>query len=162
MAFSRSRLSQVLEGEQFEYLLDLEVHKAARYLYFFSLLAVQFDGHDAEGELGNDQSVASTMSRLIRGVIRETDVVGRIDRAKFFVMLHQADRQQARLIGERIMQRTKNYAFMVNDQEIRKTITIGGACFPTNANDMSSLVMTAEDMLSKSMEKGNKGIHLPD
>ena len=95
MAFGR--LNQVLVGEQFEYLLDLEVHKASRYLYFFSLLAVQFNGHDAEGELGNDQSVASTMSRLIRGVIRETDVVGRMNGTKFFVMLHQADHQQARL-----------------------------------------------------------------
>jgi diguanylate cyclase (GGDEF)-like protein len=160
MAFSR--LSQVLENKQFEYLLDLEVHKAARYLYFFTLLAVQFNGHDAKGELGNDQSVASTMSRLIRDVIRETDVVGWIDGAKFFVMLHQADHQQARLIGERIMQRTKNYTFMVNNQEIRKTIGIGGACFPTHANDMSSLVARAEDMLSNGIEKGNKEINLPD
>lgn len=158
------RLNQVLEQPSFEYLLDLEVHKAVRYLYFFSLLVVQFNGHNGSGKessTGVGDSVAGTMSRLIRDVIRGTDVVGRIGEGKFFVILHQSDHQQARTIGSRIMQRIQNTTFTIGEEEIRKTISVGGACFPTHANDMESLVGTAEEMLGKSLNEGSKDVSLP-
>ena len=157
----RDRLNQVLEQQSFEYLLDLEVHKAVRYLYFFSLLVVQFNGHKkAAVPMGTD-TIASTMSRLIRDVIRGTDVVGRIGEGKFFVILHQSDHQQARSIGNRIMQRIQNYTFTIKNQEIKKAISVGGACFPTHANDMDSLVGKAEVMLGKSISEGSKDVSLP-
>lgn len=151
------RLNQVLEKEFFEYLLKIEVHKAVRYLYFFSLLVAQPNGDGAERVSDQDESMANTISQLIRDEIRNTDVVGRIGEDRFFVILHQADFQQAREIGERIRLRIKNYSFVFKDQEIRKTVNIGGACFPTHANDMDSLVARAEEMIHKSkMEGGNK------
>lgn len=159
---SRDRLNQVLEQQSFEYLLDLEVHKAVRYLYFFSLLVVQFDGHENGEKINKHQSVAPTLSRLIREAVRSTDVVGKVRGTRFLVMLHQSDYQQARTIGERIMQRIKNYSFKVKEQEVRKTISVGGACFPTHANDTESLVSKAEEMLSKSMDEGHSSINLPD
>ena len=157
-----SSLNQVLEPDSFNYLLDLEVHKAVRYLYFFSLLVVQFDGHGDEQERRKHEAVAPTLSRLIREAIRGTDVVGRAGGTKFVVMLHQSDYQQARTIGERILQRIKNYSFMEQDQEIGKTISVGGACFPTHANDMQGLVSRAEEMLDKALGEGQSTVNLPD
>jgi diguanylate cyclase (GGDEF)-like protein len=151
-----------LEPESFNYLLDLEVHKAVRYLYFFSLLVVQIDGHGDEQEKKKYEDVSPTLSRLIREAIRGTDVVGQAGGTKFLVMLHQSDYQQARTIGERILQRIKNYSFMEQDQEIGKTVSVGGACFPTHANNMNGLMTRAEEMLSKSMEEGRNAISLPD
>jgi diguanylate cyclase (GGDEF)-like protein len=162
---SQDRLNQVLEQPSFEYLLDLEVHKAVRYLYFFSLLVVQFNGQNGHGnkkeEAGPHDAIAGTMSHLIRDVIRGTDVVGRIGGGKFFVILHQSDHQQARSIGGRIMQRIQNYTFTIGDEEIRKTISVGGACFPTHANDMDSLMGRAEEMLGKSLSEGSIDVSLP-
>lgn len=151
------RLTQVLEREFFEYLLDLEVHKAVRYLYFFSLLVIQPNGNGVQ-----DESIAKTIAQLIRGEIRGTDVVGRIGEDRFFVILHQADFQQARGIGERIRQKISHYTFVVKEQEVRKTVSIGGACFPTHANDMDSLILKAEEMLNQSKMGGGNKVSLPE
>jgi diguanylate cyclase (GGDEF)-like protein len=156
------RLTQVLERDFFEYLLDLEVHKAVRYLYFFSLLAIQPSGNGSDKEPGQDGYLAKILAELIRDEIRGTDVVGRIGEDKFFVMLHQADYQQAREIGERILQRVRNYSFVVKDREIRNTVSIGGVCFPTHTNDMGSLTAKAEEMLNASKIEGGNRVSLPD
>lgn len=156
------RLTQVLEREFFEYLLDLEVHKAVRYLYFFSLLVIQPNGNGAERASGQDESIPKIIAQLIRAEIRGTDVVGRIGEDKFFVILHQADFQQARGIGERIRQRIRNYSFVIKNQEIRNTVSVGGACFPTHTNDMDSLIARAEEMLNKSKMEGGNRVSLPD
>ena len=160
MSFERPH--KVMEWEFFEYLLGLEIHKAARYLYFFSLLAIQFDDHDTLGGVNKEQSLVSAVSELIQDAVRSTDIVGWIGGSKLFVMLHQADHDQARSIGERIIHRIKNCSFMVDHSEIGKTVSIGGACFPTHAGDMRRLMVRTEEMLSQSMDKGNKGINLPD
>ena len=152
------RLTQVLERDFFEYLLDLEVHKAVRYLYFFSLLVVQPNPNGSDKDLGQDGDLAKVVAQLIRDEIRGTDVVGRIGEDKFFVILHQADYQQARNVGERIRTRIKNYSFMFQDQEIRKTVSIGGACFPTHANDMGALVTKAEEMVNRSKLEGGNSV----
>ena len=156
---SFDRLTHVLDREFFEYLLDLEVHKAVRYLYFFSLLVVQTNG--PKQEMDQDGSSIITIARLIRDEIRGTDVVGRIDVNRLFIILHQADFQQARGIGERVMTRIRNYSFVIDGQEIKKTISIGGACFPTHANDMNGLITKSEDMLSQSKNEGGTRVRLP-
>ena len=156
---SFDRLTHILDRDFFEYLLDLEVHKAVRYLYFFSLLVIQPNGPKIDSE--EEESSVKTIARLIRDEIRGTDIVGRIDVNRLFVILHQADFQQARGIGERVMTRIRNYSFMIDGQEIKKTISIGGACFPTHANDMNGLVMKSEDMLTQSKNEGGNRVSLP-
>ena len=156
------RLTQVLERDFFEYLLNLEVQKAVRYLYFFSLLVIQPKGNNKDQAPGQDESIAKTISQLIRNEIRGTDVVGRIGEDRFFVILHQADFQHARGIGERIRLRIGNYSFVFKDQESRKTASMGGACFPTHANDMDGLVARTEEMLNKSKMEGGNKVSLPE
>lgn len=146
---SDDRLPQVLESDFFQYLLDLEIQKAVRYLYFFSLFVIQSDRKGAGGRTDQEESITKTVAQLIRDEIRETDVVGRVGRDRFFVILHQADFQQSREIGERILVKIRNYSFVISDQEVQRTVSIGAACFPTHANDMNGLVASAEQMLIK-------------
>jgi diguanylate cyclase (GGDEF)-like protein len=157
------RKDQVLERHYFDYQLNLEVNKAARYLYFFTLLVIQPSANDAGRDTSKNESITitETIAGLIRDEIRGTDVVGKVDGDQFFAILHQADHQEARMIGERILQRVANYTFVIKDQEIQKRINIGGVCFPTHANGIDGLIAKAKEMLDRSMIEGGNKVSLP-
>ena len=157
------RVTQTLDRGFFEYLLDLEVRKAVRYLYFFSLLIIQPD-HMKKGEEPfpySDDSLLKTFANLVRDEIRGTDIIGRIATDKFFLILHHADFQSTCQIGNRIKDRIQDYTFIVNEIEKKQTISIGGASFPTHANDIESLISKAEEMLEKAKGEGGNIISLP-
>ncbi len=143
------RLTEILERDFFQYLLDLEIHKAVRYLYFFSLCVIQPNREFGEERTDEEESITKTIVQLIRDEIRGTDVVGRFGEDRFFVILHQADFEESREIGERILIKIRGYSFNIKDQEIHRTVSIGAACFPTHANDINGLVSKAEQMLIK-------------
>ena len=156
------RLTQTLERDFFVYLLDLEARKAVRYLYFFCLLIIQADHEIAMRDEGEGATVVKTLAQLIRDEVRGTDVLGRIDHDKFFLILHQSDLQSSYGIGERIRIRVENYSFMVNGREEKCTISVGGACFPTNANDVESLIEKSDRMVTKARSAGGNRIILPE
>jgi diguanylate cyclase (GGDEF)-like protein len=157
------RVTQTLDREFFEYLLDLEVRKAVRYLYFFSLLIIQPDQMKKEEEPFpfSDDSLLKTFANLIRDEIRGTDIIGRIANNKFFLILHHADYQSTCQIGNRIKDRIQDYTFIVKVMERKQTISIGGASFPTHSNDIESLISKAEEMLEKARAEGGNLICLP-
>lgn len=156
------RLTQTLERDFFVYLLDLEARKAVRYLYFFSLLIIQADQDLAPAAEERNAVLVRTLAQLIRDEVRGTDILGRIENDKFFLILHQSDLQSSYAIGERIRVRLENYSFMMDGKEERKTISVGGACFPTNANDVESLIEKADRMVSKARSAGGNRIMLPE
>ncbi len=155
--------TQALDQEFFEYLLDLEVRKAVRYLYFFSLLVIEPDsGKENKGSTQPfDESILATLANLVRDEIRDTDLIGRVGRAKFFLILHHADFQNTWQIGERIKDRIQDYTFSVRDMDEKHTVSIGGVSFPTHANEIESLVAKAEVMLDKAKGEGGNFISFP-
>jgi len=76
-------------------------------------------------------------------------------------MLHQADAQNTYGVGERIRARVEDYTFIVDGKEEKRTVSIGGACFPTHANDITGLTQRAEEMLTKAKAEGGNKICLP-
>lgn len=156
------RLTQTLERDFFVYLLDLEARKAVRYLYFFSLMIIQTDQEIAHREDTRKAAAIKTLAQLIRDEVRGTDILGRIDDDKFFLILHQSDLQSSYAIGERIRVRLESYAFMVDGREEKRTISIGGACFPTNANDVDTLIDKADQMVGRARASGGNQVVLPE
>jgi diguanylate cyclase (GGDEF)-like protein len=157
------RVTQTLERDFFEYLLDLEVRKAVRYLYFFSLLIIQPDqGKKGEASfLASNEVLLKTFANLIRDEIRGTDIIGRIAPDKFFLILHHADYQNTYHIADRIRNRIQDYTFIIDKNERKQTVNIGGALFPSHANDIENLITKAEEMLDKAKREGGNCICLP-
>ena len=156
------RVTQTLERDFFEYLLDLEVKKAVRYLYFFSLIILQRNRCPKDLSEAEDETLLKKMAFLIREEIRGTDLIGRIGHDKFFIILHQADLQAALKVGERIRDRIEHYAFRVDGREVMLTGSIGAACFPTHASDLETLIQKAELALNRAGEGGAGGVCLPE
>lgn len=150
-------LTMTLEKGCFEYILDLEVKKSMRYLYFFYLLIVQPD----KSFEGMDDHSVKAFAKIMKDEIRGTDVIGRIGKDKFFIILHQCDVQNGISISQRILTRVSNYSFLVDQKEKKIPVSVGGACFPSHANDLENLIKTGEDMLIKAREEGGNKVCVP-
>jgi len=158
----RNRWTQPLDGNFFEYLLELEVRKATRYLYYFSLLVVHLDGPTPRGKAADDGTVHRTLGYLMQDEIRGTDLLGRRPDDSFFIILHYTDLENAVNVGQRIRERVEHYTFETAPGRDHQTVSIGVTCFPTNANDVAGLIQKAETLLAKAHEKGGNLVFVPD
>lgn len=156
------RVTQTLEREFFEYLLDLEVKKAVRYLYFFSLMVLQRDKPLQDLTQAEEEVLLRRLATLVREEIRGTDIIGRIGHDKFFVILDQADFHASFKVGERVKARIEHYTFRVDDHEVMLTTSMGIACFPTHASDLETLIQKAEIALNIAREGGGNRVCLPE
>ncbi len=156
------RVTDTLEREAFDYLLNLEVKKAARYLYFFSLMVLQKDKISEEFSQHEEQTLIKKLASIVKEEVRTTDIIGRIGNDKFFLILDQADFQSSFKVGVRIKDRIENYAFKTDGHSISMTTSIGIACFPTHASDIVTLRHKADLALTMAIEGGGGKVCLPD
>jgi diguanylate cyclase (GGDEF)-like protein len=156
------RWTQPLDRNFFEYLLELEVRKATRYLYYFSLLVVQLDGLKSRAMGDAEEAVHRTLGYLMRDEIRGTDLLGKRMDNSFFIVLHYTDLENAIKVGQRIRERVEHYTFESGPEKIQRTISIGVSCFPTTANDVAGLIQKAEQLLTNAQEKGGNLVSVPE
>ncbi|HET6464281.1 MAG TPA: diguanylate cyclase [Nitrospiria bacterium] len=157
-----NRWVQPLDRNFFEYLLELEVRKATRYLYYFSLLVVQLDGLKSRAADAAEESVHRTLGFLMRDEIRGTDLLGKRVDSSFFIVLHYTDLENAIKVGQRIRERVEHYTFDSGTEKDRRTISIGVSCFPTTANDVAGLIQKSEQLLMNAQERGGNLVSMPD
>ena len=156
------RVTQTLERQFFEYLLDLEVKKAVRYLYFFSLMILQKDTLSPGIAQSEEETLLKELAFLVREEMRGTDIIGRIGHDKFFIILDETDSQASLKVGERIRERIENYAFRLDGSEVMLKVSIGVACFPTHASDLETLIQKADHALIQAREGGGGRVCLPE
>lgn len=144
----------VVNNDLFRYLLDLEVKRATRYSYFFSLLLIEVDQEFVRAEHFD------TVARLILDEIREVDIVGRTESSRFSALL-QAETKPAQMISERIRNRIVNYTFMNNAQTLKEEITVscGGVCFPTHGVNSNELNGQAAILLGRARADGGNRVY---
>ncbi|MBI1820873.1 MAG: diguanylate cyclase [Nitrospirae bacterium] len=145
----------IVNHELFYYLLDLEVKRATRYSYFFSLLFIELDQED------DPDDTINMVAKLILNEIREVDIVGKIEKKRFSALL-QAETKPTQTIAERIRGRILNYSFTdeAPAEKQRRTISVGGACFPTHGTDASELNSQALHLLEKARVDGGNRVYV--
>ncbi len=148
-------MTSTLSPDFFKFLLESEGKRAMRYTYFFSILTVEID------QVENGE-VLTTLADLIRQSIRNTDVVGRINHKRFSVILHHAEAQNTYSVGERIRDRVENYNFELKESPHKRTVSVGGACFPSHTPDVQGLLLTAHEMLQRAKSGGGNKVYLPE
>lgn len=144
----------VVNSDLFRYLLDLEVKRATRYSYFFSLLLLEVDQYP------DGLEHLDTISRLILDEIREVDIVGRME-SNLFSALLQAETKPAQMISDRIRNRILNYTFLSGDSNEKQEITIsgGGVCFPTHGVNSIELTSQAVSQLGMARAEGGNRVY---
>ena len=134
----------------FNFLVGWEIKRSFRYQNFATLLILEPD------QISQSTNTLKTLVNLIKQNIRETDLIGRIDRYKFGILLLISDVEGSTTIASRIIDHIRNYIFsQKKDQDI--TVSIGGACFPIHSRSIqrSDLFKEAENALRTAKKKGD-------
>jgi DNA-binding Xre family transcriptional regulator len=146
----------VLVSDFFDFLVEWEIKRSFRYQDFTTLLILEPDRRPRAPE------TLETLVSLIKKNIRETDLIGRLGNTKFGVLLLKSDLDRAYGIASRIMDHICKYIFS-HEKVQYVTISIGGACFPTNlaSNEKNDFFRKAEDAFKVAKSK-RKSIYFPD
>jgi GGDEF domain-containing protein len=131
----------VLNRQSFLFLLDLEIKRAQRYQNFLSLLSLTF-GH-LEPSVGEDASISlKTLANLVKGELRETDIVGQAAGNRILVMLPYADMAGAHTVRDRLEKILYEYGFGREGF----AVVINEVCFPTHATSFNDLLQMAGNL----------------
>jgi hypothetical protein len=125
--------SNVLTPGAFDFVLDFELKRAHRSENYLTLVIVEAH-REWEGVLMTADYWTREVARLIGPEVRDTDLIGFIEKGSLGLVLFDADAEQSSLVIDRLFARIRNYEFPTALQ-----ITMGAACYPTHAMDADSL-----------------------
>ena len=137
--------------------LDREVKSAQQAEGTFSLLFMDLDHfksvNDTHGHLVGSRLLVE-VGRVLKGCVRERDVVVRYGGDEYVVLLRGTDSGGALKVAERIRRTMENHHFMPRDGlSLTLTTCVGVASFPEHARDKASLL----DMADRAMYRGKRG-----
>lgn len=105
---------------------------ALREIQAFSVVMVDIDYfkkvNDTYGHQAGDY-VLATVAQLLKGEVRETDIVGRYGGEEFIVILANSDHEGARIFAERFRQRVELTPLVFDGKKIPVTVSLGTATF---------------------------------
>ena len=131
---------------------------------FGALLMVDLDSfklvNDIYGHLAGDK-ILIHFADLIRCMIRENDVAGRMGGDEFIVFLQNVDDEKvltakANFLNESILIEAKN--LLGNEMQIPLGVSIGAVFVPDEGNDFPKLYEKADAALYKIKQRGKHGI----
>lgn len=117
--------------------LDLDEFKAINDTY----------GHDV------GDTVLRTVGQRMRGALRPQDIAARLGGDEFAIILDVADRQQAILVVQRIVN-SLDAPFICGDLTIRVGVSVGVALAPDDGNDPDQLYRNADVALYRAKSSG--------
>jgi len=152
-------LTHTQNARSFRDILEHEFKASRRYEHELSLIMVDVDHfkviNDTHGHPSGDY-VLKELAVILKGSVRDSDVVARVGGEEFAILLPRADRKQARKFAERIRKEVASHRFVVHGAEIHVTISLGLACFPNDPEiaDASMLVYFSDQALLIAKESG--------
>jgi diguanylate cyclase (GGDEF)-like protein len=139
-----------------ELVLAREVKSAQATNTPFSLLFLDLDYlksvNDTHGHVVGSKLLVE-VARVIKGCVRDNDVVARYGGDEYVVLLRATDSGGALKVGERIRRTIQVHQFLAREgYALSVTTCIGVASFPEHATDKESLL----DLADRAMYRGKK------
>jgi diguanylate cyclase (GGDEF)-like protein len=139
-------------------LLAEEVRRSARYHRALSVLMLDVDSfktfNDTYGHPQGDQLLRS-IATILRANVRTVDHVGRYGGEEFVIILPETAKDDACRLAERIRSAVEAQAcIVIDDQIIRRTISVGVAAYPEDALNPGELVQRADEALYRAKRSG--------
>jgi diguanylate cyclase (GGDEF)-like protein/PAS domain S-box-containing protein len=137
--------------------LQQAIYKAKRNGNTIALLFIDLDRfkqiNDSFGHPTGDQVLRQVANRL-QQQIREVDTIARIGGDEFTVILHDVEHtQDIAKIADKLL-RVFNQGFLVHDQELFLSTSIGICIYPQDGSDANTLIRNADSAMYKAKEQG--------
>jgi two-component system, cell cycle response regulator len=150
-------LTHLFNMRYLDLVLEREVKGAATTGKPFSLLFLDLDYfksvNDTHGHMVGSKLLVE-VARMIKGCVRDNDVVCRYGGDEYVIMLHGTDSGGALKVGERIRRTIETHHFLAREgYGLSITTCIGVASFPEHAAEKSTLL----DFADRAMYRGKKG-----
>ncbi|MCP4995238.1 MAG: GGDEF domain-containing protein [Gammaproteobacteria bacterium] len=151
--YNRSMLEQRLADE---------VSRATRYESNFSLFMLDIDHfkkvNDTHGHLVGD-NVLCNISKLLDGVIRNSDYIARYGGEEFVVILPETAITKAEELAERLRSKVEAYSMSTEDNKpLNLTVSIGIATFPDHAQTPEELIKSADTAMYRAKNRGRNRV----
>jgi diguanylate cyclase (GGDEF)-like protein len=126
--------SRLLTSNAFEYVLDGELRRAVRAQNFLTLVVLETHREWEGLEVTADDGTVERIAQVVGREVRDTDVIGKTGGGTLALVLLDADLDSSTRVIDRLVSRIDNYDF---PSPLR--ISVGAACYPTDAVDADSL-----------------------
>jgi diguanylate cyclase (GGDEF)-like protein len=126
--------SRLLTSNAFEYVLDGELKRAVRSQSFLTLVVLETHREWEGLEVTADDGTVEKIAQVVGREVRDTDVIGTTGGGTLALVLLDADLDNSARVIDRLMSRIDSYDF---PSALR--VSVGAACYPTDAVDADSL-----------------------
>jgi diguanylate cyclase (GGDEF)-like protein len=152
-------LTEVLSRRRFKEELARQLAKALRYDSPAALLFVDLDDfkaiNDRLGHASGDRVLAS-VARLLRGRLRESDVMGRLGGDEFAVLLPRADGSQASAVADQLVKEIGAHATEIDGRRVVTGASIGIAVIPEHGTSAEELLAHADAAMFAAKAAGGR------
>lgn len=114
--------------------------------------------NDMYGHTAGDRALVDIAQRM-RNAVRRVNAIGRYGGEEFLIVLNDTNREQARMIAERIRERVAAQPVKVNGHEVSMTVSLGIAC-STGDTDALHLIKLADQALYAAKHNGRNRVEL--
>jgi GGDEF domain-containing protein len=126
--------SRVLTPHAFEFVLDGELKRAVRSQNYLTLVVLE-TAREWDGlTMAADEGTLEEVAEIVGHEVRDTDLLGCTESGELSLVLIDADYENSTKVIDRLVQRIDKYEFPT---PLR--ISVGAACYPTDAVDAGSL-----------------------
>lgn len=175
VAFTRAVLYQRMERlattdgltglnnhRHFQEILSKELERAKRYKHPLSLLLMDIDHfksfNDTYGHPVGDL-VLKEIALCIQKSIRINDIPARYGGEEFTVIIPETTQANAMIIAERVRATIEKHVIHSLEKQLRVTVSIGCATYPTQASSQQELIDLADKALYYSKEHGRNQVN---
>ena len=137
-----------------EYAKDLMADKNHKPFYFFLMDIDNFKSvNDTFGHMKGDE-IITDVAHIAKEVVGDNGIVGRIGGDEFMLVLENINTEQDLRQTLMTLRKTVEEKYQDMGNNVCVTVSMGGALFPTDAENYDSMFMLADKMLYLAKTKG--------
>lgn len=161
----RDNLTKLPNRQLFYDRLHQAILHAKRYGQLFAILFLDLDGfkfvNDKLGH-GTGDCLLQTAAKRLKGCVRQSDTVARWGGDEFTIILNRISHEQDAInVAQKILDAVSQ-PFVVDEQELFVTTSIGISIYPADGTDVEDLVKKADTAMYRAKKDGKNSFRCYD
>ena len=151
-------MTRLFNKDYFSECLAIEVERAKRYSRMMSLLFLSVTPVEGTPSKPDDNVVATQVAEILSKSLRRVDIICRLERNKFGIILPDTANNTYGIIAKRIFK----YFKQIMGEVPPVFLNISASTYPKHAADHQTLLENAEKLLAQAQEVGPNKAVLPE